>query len=78
MLDIITIIICLLTITMCGYTLWKIKFISSNTVDNRQDIRALHEHDRQLISYIKQMNGELQNAKKSWSKIERTVNKQNQ
>lgn len=60
----ITIVICILTIGVCVYTLWKIKFIASNTVDNRRDIIALHEHDRQLLSYIKQINNDIQNAKK--------------
>ena len=47
------------------------RFIASNTVDNRRDILALHEHDKQLLSYIKQLNGEIQNAKKAWAKTDK-------
>jgi len=71
MLNWIAIIICILTISVCSYTLWKVRFIASNTVDNRKDIRILHDHDKQMLGYIKQLNGEFQNAKKSWSKTDR-------
>lgn len=61
----------ILTIGVCLYTLWKIRFIATNTVDNRRDINALHEHDRKLLGYFKQLNGEFQNVKKSWAKTEK-------
>lgn len=67
----IVITINVITICICVYTLWKIRFIASNTVDNRKDIRSLHEHDKQLLSYVKQLNGEFQNAKKAWSKTDK-------
>jgi hypothetical protein len=68
--------ICLPTIIACAYTLWKIRFIATNTVDNRKDIRALHTHDKQILSYIKHLNGEFQNAKKEWAKTERQLKRQ--
>ena len=67
----VVIILNVLTVGVCVYTLWKIRFIATNTVDNRRDINALNEHDRKLLGYIKQLNGEIQNAKKSWSKTEK-------
>jgi len=70
-IDWVVIILGVLTIGVCLYTLWKIRFIASNTVDNRRDINALVDHDRKLLGYIKQLNGEFQNAKKSWAKTEK-------
>ena len=67
----VVIILSVLTIGVCVYTLWKIRFIASNTVDNRRDIIALNEHDRKLLVYVKQLNGEIQDAKKSWAKTEK-------
>lgn len=65
----ITIAICAVAIVVCLYTLWKMKYIAKNVVENRRDIMALNENDNKLLAYIKQLNHEFRNEKKERVKI---------
>jgi len=71
MLTWITIGVCSITLLVCIYTLYRMRFIAANTAGNRKDILTLHQHDKELLAYVKQLNGEVQNAKKIWVKLEK-------
>ena len=67
--NVVTIVICVLTIVVCLYTLYKTRNMASTTANNYRDIKLLNEHDRQLLSYIKQIKGEIQDVQKTMAKI---------